>query len=218
MASERPWKKIRQVKYIGDRLLFPISWLQKQDYCEYQIYLENILGVKAAPTAAMAEGAQEHERLYTEFAEKAVPATFEEMLTESRTARLLSRELRVADPVHGLYGYIDEVWLTPESFVVIDDKPGIKAFTSNIHQVYGYCLAFKTVTAGDNRKITAALRQRGTENVFWSNLFDAQAEEEIAGISQHIHDLLEGKTEFAACGNSNKCRSCRLKPQCEKAC
>jgi CRISPR-associated exonuclease Cas4 len=217
-TGKTPYKKISQVIYIGDRLLFPISWFQKQDFCEYQIYLENIKGIRAAPTPAMAKGKEEHDRLYSEFAEKAIPVTLDQMLSESRTARLLSRELRVADVIHGLYGYIDEVWLRPDSFVVIDDKPGIRAYTSNVNQVFGYCLAFKVLVASDERQITAALRERGTENIFWQSPFDEAAEEAIISISSRIHNLLSGKDEFNPCGNPNKCRSCRLRLLCDKAC
>lgn len=129
--------------YVGEQQLFPINWLQKQDYCEYQIYLENVKGLKVKPSKAMTTGSQSHEYLYDQFAKTAKPATAEEMLTESRAGAIYSREFKVIDLEHGIYGLIDEIWLTPESFIVIDDKPGIKAYSSNIHQVYGYCLAYQ---------------------------------------------------------------------------
>jgi hypothetical protein len=202
--------KISQVRYIKGKLLFPISWLQKQDYCEYQIYLENVRGLKAEPTKAMVEGQQEHDRLYTEFVEKAVPATMDDMLTESRTAKILSRELRVENIEYGIFGFIDEIWLTPDNFVIIDDKPGVKAYTSSIRQVFGYCLAFKSITGlEDNRPIMAALRNRGTDNIYWLAPFDHTAEEEIISLIMHTHDLLSGKVEFSSSSNINKCRSCR---------
>jgi CRISPR-associated exonuclease Cas4 len=213
-TGRSPYGAIKGVKYKQGKLLFPISWLQKQDYCEYQIYLENIRGIQARPTPAMTEGKEEHERLYTEFAEKAVPATVEQMLTESLTVPILSREFRVEDLEHGLYGYIDEVRMGPDAFVVIDDKPGVKIFLSSIHQVLGYCLAFKTAAPADRRQVIAALRERGTDNVYWQTPFDASAEEEITLITSHVHDLLTGKAEFKRSTNSNKCRSCRLKLHC----
>jgi len=37
-------KKVSGVIYINERPLFPISWLYKQEFCEYQIYLENVAG------------------------------------------------------------------------------------------------------------------------------------------------------------------------------
>ncbi len=203
------FRKITEVNFIKDKLLFPISWLQKQDYCEYQIYLENIRGIKTKPTKAMIEGKGEHEEMYQRFAEKAVPATPEQMLAESRTANVLSREFRISDEVHGVFGYIDEVWMSPDSFVVIDDKPGNRPYLSCIHQVYGYCLAFKTlVNVGDTRGIVAALRERGTDNIYWQAPFNQTAEEEIIATIDHIHSLLAGRIQFKPTENPRKCLSC----------
>jgi CRISPR-associated exonuclease Cas4 len=212
-----PFGKISGVNYIKDRLLFPINWLQKQDYCEYQIYLENIRGIKARPTRAMVTGQEEHQELYRRFAEKAVPSTPEKMLTESKTANLLSREFKIIDGAHGIFGYIDEVWLTPETFVVIDDKPGVRPYLSCIHQVFGYCLAFKTIIdSGDKRGLVAALRERGTDHLFWQAPFDKAAEEEIIVTVERIHALLAGQAEFKASDNPRKCQVCRLKVHCDK--
>ncbi|MCR4394704.1 MAG: hypothetical protein NUV31_10075, partial [Dehalococcoidales bacterium] len=57
----QPPREIAGTIYIQNRLLFPISWLDKQEFCEYQIYLENIAGIKVEPTRQMIEGKQEHE-------------------------------------------------------------------------------------------------------------------------------------------------------------
>ena len=37
-----------------------ISWLYAQDYCEYQLYLEQVRGVAVDDTPAMVEGSVEH--------------------------------------------------------------------------------------------------------------------------------------------------------------
>ena len=117
--------KVSEIIYINERPLFPISWLHKQEFCEYQIYLENVMGIKVKPTKQIIEGKQEHEKLYDEFKKEAVPATFDEMLLESKKVQVYSREFRVRDLGHGIYGLIDEVLLTPDSFIVID-RGGIR--------------------------------------------------------------------------------------------
>lgn len=211
-------KRISEVIYIDHQPLFPISWLHKQEYCEYQIYLENVLGIKAPPTQAMIEGKQEHQNLYDQFAREAVPATLEEMLLESTKITLFSRELRVRDTKHGIYGLIDEVLLTPNQFIVIDDKPGTKTFLSNIHQVYGYCLAFREeLGTRDTRPVVAALRERGTDNIYWNAPFDHQAEKEILNVIGRIHSLITGSVPFSLSDNPNKCRACRLQNRCQQA-
>lgn len=204
--------------YINNRLLFPVSWLNKQEYCEYQIYLEHIAGIKVEPTRQMAEGKREHETLYEEFKKEAVPSTIDQMLSESRKISVLSRELSVRDIGHGIYGMIDEVLLTPDAFIVIDDKPGTGVYLSSINQVYGYCLAFKyTLAIQDNRPVIAALRERGTDNIFWHEPFDLQAEKHICTVIERIHSLLNGNGEFTASDNPNKCRACRFRTKCDRS-
>ncbi|MFC2006792.1 CRISPR-associated protein Cas4, partial [Chloroflexota bacterium] len=189
-------KRVSGVMHINERPLFPISWLQKQEFCEYQIYLENVAGIKVEPTKQMVVGKEEHENLYEEFKKEAVPATLDEMMLESKKVQVFSREFSVRDLAHGIYGLIDEVLLAPDSFIVIDDKPGTKTFLSNINQVFGYCLAFKSaVVLEDDRPIRAALRERGTDNIYWNESFDQLAEGHIAIIIERIHSLLIGELE-----------------------
>ena len=208
---------IRGLIHVGSRQLFPINWLQKQDYCEYQIYLENVKGLQVKPTAAMTVGSQGHDQLYNQFAISATPATAEEMLTESKVGAIYSREFQVLDLEHGIYGLIDEIWITPEGFIVIDDKPGTKAYSSNIHQVYGYCLAYRgMISRIDNRRIIGALRERGTSNIYWQSPFDEEAVEEIRPMVKRIHNLLQGIEEFSSTDNQNKCQACRFNTQCDR--
>jgi len=210
-------KQISEIIYIDDRALFPISWLHKQEYCEYQIYLENMLGIKVAPTQAIIEGKQEHQDLFDKFEKEAVPATLEEMLLESKKVTVFSRELRVRDTKHGIYGLIDEVLLTPGEFIVIDDKPGTKTFLSNIHQVFGYCLAFREeIGLSDNRPIVAALRERGTDNIYWHTPFNGPAEKEIVDVIERVHSLISGSLPFSSSENPNKCRACRFQDRCRR--
>jgi CRISPR-associated exonuclease Cas4 len=55
-----PHPSISEIVIVEGRNIFPISWLHKQDYCEYQIFLENMTGIKVEPTKAMVEGKLEH--------------------------------------------------------------------------------------------------------------------------------------------------------------
>ncbi|NYB51513.1 MAG: Dna2/Cas4 domain-containing protein [Methanobacteriaceae archaeon] len=200
---------------IGGRNNFPISWLNKQGYCEYSIFLENFQGIEVQPTRNMVIGTREHSRLEEEFLRDAEPATFEEMIETSKTVELLSRELPVLSERYGIRGYIDEVWMMPDEFVIIDDKPGTRAFPSAINQVLGYCLAFKD-TVKEDRKIIASLRERGTDNIFWSTYFDENAENSIISLINRIQNLISGEEEFIPTKNPRKCLKCRLKRKCNK--
>ena len=206
---------ISQVKIIADKNNFPISWLNKQGFCEYGIYLENVKGIEVKPTKSMLQGTEEHTALEENFKEGAEPATFEEMLETSKTSEILSRELPVISKQHGVRGFIDEVWMTPDEFIIIDDKPGTVAYSSSINQVYGYCLAFKEIIP-EKRRIVASLRERGTENIYWASYFDEKAENDIIKLINRMHKLLVGETEFKATDNPNKCRGCRFNHLCDK--
>ena len=41
---------IKGIQIIEGKNNFPISWLNKQGYCEYQIYLEHMKGIETQPT------------------------------------------------------------------------------------------------------------------------------------------------------------------------
>lgn len=210
-----PHPNISQVKIIENKNNFPISWLNKQGFCEYGIYLENVKGIEVKPTMAMVKGTTEHATLEANFREGAEPATFEEMLETSQSAEILSRELPVLSAHYGIRGFIDEVWMTPDEFVIIDDKPGKVPYYSSINQVYGYCLAFKDMV-DDGRKIIGSLRQRGTDNVYWSAYFDDAAEKNTINLINRVHELLLGNIEFIPTKNPNKCRRCRFNNLCDK--
>jgi len=105
--------------------------------------------------------------------------------------------------------------MTPDEFIIIDDKPGKRAFSSSINQVFGYCLAFQDMVK-DERRIVGALRERGTDNIFWSAYFDGKAEQDIISLINRVQNLLVGKTDFIPTNNPRKCRSCRLKIKCDK--
>lgn len=210
-----PHPTVSQVKIIENKANFPISWLNKQGYCEYGIFLENVRQVKTAPTRAMLEGVKEHAVLEENFKEEAVPATFDEMLESSKTGELLSREFPVVSANYGIRGFIDEIWMTPDEFIIIDDKPGVIPYYSSINQVYGYCLAFKDMIKED-RQIVASLRERGTDNIFWASYFDEKAEQAIINLINHVHDLISGNAGFNSTDNPNKCRKCRFNRICDR--
>lgn len=209
---------ISGVTVIGDLNSFPVSWLQKREYCEYQIFMEHFKKIKAAPTQAMIIGSKEHHRLEAEFKADAEPATFEEMIILSSTHKVYSRELPIISFEYGIHGLIDEVIMSPDFFMIIDDKPGKKAYTSNIHQVYGYCLAFKEMIGDElaDKKIIGALRERGTDNIYWQHDFEEKEQKEIISIINRMQALIKGDLEFKSTDNPNKCRSCRFLRLCDR--
>ena len=207
---------IESIQIIEGKNNFPISWLNQQGYCEYQIYLQYMKGIKTPETKAMQKGTDIHNQLEEKFLESAEPATFDEVVETSKETPTITRECFVISPDDGIRGFIDEIWMTPTEIVIIDDKPGSKAFPSTINQVRAYCLAFKNM-CDDERPIRGALRQRGTDNIFWSEDFDKNIEKEIRFTIKRMHSLFCGQKPFMATKNPNKCRSCRYNDYCKES-
>ena len=126
----------------------------------------------------------------------------------------MSRECFVIAPEYGIRGFIDEIWMTPDEIVIIDDKPGRTPYQSTMNQVRAYCLAYKSMT-NDERLIKAALRERGTSNLFWIEVFTPEVENQIKFTIDRMQGLLDGTKPFIPTKNPNKCRSCRYKRYCE---
>ena len=205
---------IKSVQIIEGKNNFPISWLNQQGYCEYQLYLENMKGIETAPTREMTHGTNIHQQLEDAFKRDATPATFEEVVEISKTEATITRECEVISPKYGIRGFIDEIWMTPEEIVIIDDKPGRTPYQSTMNQVRAYCLAFKDMT-DDKRKIKGALRERGTDNLFWIEVFTEEVESQITFTIDRVQGLLDGSKPFIPTKNPRKCRSCRFKKYCE---
>ena len=205
----------------GQPRFLHISWLYAQDYCEYQLYLDQVKGVEVDDTPAMVEGSAEHQRLEDEFLAKAeAEYTFEEAVEESQKAPISSRELYVEDRSLGIRGYIDELILNPDGFTVIDDKPvgrTGKVYPSSKHQVYGYCMALKHMLGPDeHRPITAAVRARGSNRIVWSEAFDTKAEKKVQRLIKRVHGLIDGDIPFKSSTQAYKCRPCRFFDVCDK--
>ena len=206
---------IKGIEIIEGKNNFPISWLNQQGYCEYQIYLQYMKDIETVQTSEMKKGTRIHNELEEKFRKNATQATFNEVVEISKSNPTISRECFVLSPEYGIRGFIDEIQMNPSEIIIIDDKPGTKAFPSTINQARAYCLAFKNMTK-DKRTIKCGLRQRGTDNLFWIEEFDNNAEKEIKFTINRMHALLKGQKPFIATKNPNKCKSCRYKSYCEE--
>ena len=179
------------------KIMFPIWWLNDQDFCEYKIYLQLEKGIKST-TKQMVEGRQIHDQLYSEFSKIAIPSSIEEIVELSKIKMQLSKDVRLRSLKYGIIGKADEIQFYPDKIIAIDDKPGPKKWPlgknepwgADKNQIYGYCLTLKEKKIEkfqDTRPIIAALRQRGTGNIYWNEIFDEKTENKIIGIINHIH-------------------------------
>lgn len=199
----------------------PISVFGTLDFCEYQIYLQYVMGIKAKPTEAMLRGRERHETLESEFLEEAEP--IEEPI-EDHIAKMVRgevapfslREFYVKSDSLSLHGVIDEISLYPETAIIVDDKPGTTVRTGHVDQLNAYALSFRENYAWKG-KIYVALRNRDSASFFWQSLFGAEEEASIVGKTERLQRLLAGDETFTACGNPKKCACCRFATLCPEA-
>lgn len=207
--------QIKGMQIIEGKNNFPISWLNKQGYCEYQLYLEHIKGIEVGKTKAMQKGTKIHEKLEKNFKQTATETTFDKAIKISKEKPIVSREVFVISPKNGIRGYIDEIQIKPKEIIIIDDKPGTTPYNSMINQVRAYCLCLKEMLIKDNRTIKGALRQRETGKIFWNETFDNEAEKSIKFLIKRIEGLFQGTKPFIPTKNKNKCKSCRYQSYCK---
>ncbi len=207
--------QIKGVQIIEGKNNFPISWINQQGYCEYQLYLQYFKDIQVDETYAMRKGTYIHNPLEDEFKKTAEIASFDDVVEISKKKTTLSREVFVISVKNGIRGYIDEIQMTPDEFIIIDDKPGTRPYSSTINQVRAYCLAFKELISDDERKIIGALRQRGTDNIFWSEEFSEDVENSIKYVLDRMDGLFNGTRPFIPTKNKNKCNSCRFSRYCQ---
>ena len=192
-----------------------ISWLHSHDYCEHQIYLEHVLGLKVEPTQEMIIGREVHKMLEQEHMEKAELeiADVNEAIRMAIEEKMIltGREIKVDNGI--LYGKIDEIEFTPNFITIIDDKPNGYPFMSNKKQVWGYCLAFEEQYK-PGIPIIGCLRQRDTKEIVWQELFCDVHRNIVKDCVNRILGILQGVRKPEPTDNLNKCRACKLKDYC----
>ena len=205
---------IKGIEIIKGKNNFPINWLNQQEYCEYQIYLEHIKCIKTQTTPSITQGSKIHEQLDDIFKQASTPISFENAVESSKKEASMSREVFVISPDYGIRGHIDEIWMKPDEIMVIKDEPGRTPYDSAMNHVRASGLAYKDM-AGDSRKIKCALRERGSENLFWIEVFSKEVENQIKNTVNRMHELLDELKPFVPTKNPNKCKSCRFKNNCK---
>lgn len=140
-----------------------------------------------------------------------IPDAIKKSIKEGIT--LIAREVPVIGNL--LYGLIDEVRLMPSQIVIIDDKPNDYPYLSNKKQIWGYCLTFEEFF-NPKLQLVAALRQRDTQEIFWQKEFIDEDRDMVLESAQRILDILNEKRQPEPTLKINKCRSCRLKNECDK--
>lgn len=207
---------IKGVQIVNNKNNFNISWLNQMAYCEQQLNLQYLQGIETKRTSQMKQGSSEHKKLENEFLKTAKTTSLDKIVEISHEEKTISREMFVISKTYGIRGFIDEIWMMPNQIVIIDDKPGKKAYQSSIDQIRAYSLAIKDML-NEKRQIIGEIRERGTDNIIYKEEFGENEENNIKERIKRLHGLFNGTKPFIPTKNPNKCRSCRFQSYCEDA-
>jgi CRISPR-associated protein Cas4 len=210
--------KIEGLRYIDGVLAFPISWLHKKGFCEYQLYLEKIKGIRVEATHEMLLGKlihEEKERAFLEEAKIEIDVASALKLSIETGVSFIAREFKTESKRYGIYGEIDEVQIHPDKVLIIDDKPGEKVYSGLKKQVRAYAVSFLDQYKPE-RDVFCVLRNRDNGFVFWEEKFDESCLRDVLKDIIEIHELIRDVRIPEATINMKKCAKCAFREVCDK--
>lgn len=208
-----------------------VSDLHNQAFCEYEIYLREVLHIPDPGASELDEGRAVHDGLDLQsviasqvttvqrLAEgKPIPESVSEIVQIAKDEKITykTRDLFVIGK--RLKGRIDQVNFAPTRIYIIDDKPPSLSgmpYVTETRQTQGYCLAFsQQYTLG--LPLIAVIRNKYTEEEIWSKLFTPEDAIEVNGAVDRIVGIIKGTWKPQDTQNSRKCCRCRWHPVCPK--
>ena len=188
----------------------PVHLLGVGAFCEIQLFLREVLGVRKQATRKMIRGKREHEKLVNKFKPEKTMSLYEAFeLSSKEGIAIRAREV----PVSGkyLFGFVDELLIMPDSFVVIEDKISGKVFSGSLIQVFGYCMSLSE--RFDNAVIYGVIRKIPEMRIQYLGLFGEREYRTGMKYLKRTLDILSGGTpQFH--GNFEKCRKCNMNGVC----
>ena len=212
--------------------LIDVSDLHCQAFCEYEIYLRDVLHIPDPGAPELDEGRAVHSELDLQsviasqvttiqrLAEgKPIPESVPEVAQIARDEKITyeTRDLVVAGK--RLKGRIDQVNFTPTQIYIIDDKPPSptgKPYIAETRQTQGYCLAFNQQYPTLGLPLVAVIRNKYTEEEMWSKLFTQGDAIQVNEAVDRIVGIIEGTWKPQDTENPRKCCGCRWHPVCSR--
>lgn len=188
----------------------PIFMLASSEYCEYQFYLEKVVGVGAEDTPEIRAGIEKHDVLFekhlSEREEELVDVATEiEKVMETGT-KWKVRELEVQN--EDLIGRIDEVQFSPSGILIIDDKPSNRVFN---------CISFRfgLIVLRSGIIILQICRyQQDNRNLFWKRDFNEHQHRAVLYKIERLRAILDGEL-IPKPAHPKECLKCHFKRVCK---
>ena len=203
---------------MGTRIL--VSWINQYMFCPYAFYLGHVLGVRPIKSANVAMGARIHAELQRKYLEEGweiveVEEALERAQKNKETFKYRELPIEAIFSQWTLKGKMDELWIYPDKVLIIEDKPGERAYDGGIYQVMGYALAFKQVYH-PSAPIKIAVRNRDSQDIMWDDEFDKSKESGVINVINDIYLVLSGEKIPQARPGSKKCEHCGFRDFCDK--
>ncbi len=188
----------------------PISLLSSFFYCPYKAYLE-YHGFPGEETPQMKEGRKWHEKLEKEHLERSnLTISIKEAFKYSteNNAVVIFREVPVEEDI--LYGRIDELWIAPQSIVILDDKPKV-SFGYKL-QVIGYAYTFLRSFSPD-RPIVLGIRKRENKQFLWYEVYEKKHNAILQKYLRKVISTVRGELDSWKI-DPRKCAKCKFRNVC----
>ena len=191
---------------------FPFDILKLYGVCEYQIYHQYKKNNKTRINESHGRSIQH--QLENIFKQDAEEITLKQALELSKTKTLMTRDCFLMSSNYKIYGHVDEIWFRDDEIVLINDAQGRTPFDSTMLPIKAASLVFGDKVS-ENRKVKVALRERGTENLFWIEIITPEIKKDIENTIKRVHNLLEGIQDYIPTEDIKKCKKCEFKKLCK---
>jgi len=209
----------------------PISWLNDQDFCEYQIKLKRAgEDPESADTRAGRRVHSTLEKLEWDEPQMTVADAVATAIGEGDTITLVEAQVIGVRTI----GRIDRVLISPSTVEVIDYKPRSRdgvPYRGQIRQAQGYAIAFRERFPYYLQPVVATIVDRGDPfhgsyrnpdklNRLWSRELDAADVADVNDALDRIAGIMDGSREAQPTTRAWKCGACRFEIDgaCDRSC
>ncbi|MDD5417017.1 MAG: PD-(D/E)XK nuclease family protein [Candidatus Aenigmarchaeota archaeon] len=195
---------------------FSISEFNIQAYCEVQLKYRWSGIVRVTPSMVL--GTKAHKQIENKFVEDTKDleeVSIEQALELAKQGiSTVARELPITSPTFRLNGIIDQIEITPNGIIILDDKPSEYAHYGSQVQLYLYAIAFKDRYRPD-LDIQVRIRHRDSGDTVWEDMLTEEIHNEIMERLQRMVELALGQREFEPTQNPKKCEKCTYREMCK---
>lgn len=194
-----------------------VSWLHKQTFCEYQLYLSECKHI-SAPSLDLVAGTAAHRDLDEQLSPDSVHITAladRIYQAQAKYQPFTAREVSVQG--NRLYGVMDQLVYHLNHVEIIENKPRTMSgipYLADKRQVLGYCMAFSEQFPDFAMPIIAKVCDRSGA-LMWEHQYDDADCADLNDCIDRILGIVNGARQAVPSSKPQKCQSCRYLKVCD---